>query len=396
MEAITAAIAIVGLCAIAHRQVPFHFRYAKRGSLVAVGVFAALSAPFLTFQYLGPYKVQDVHPPNIYVSDLLNFVVPTYITKLAPATALRVSAHFTGNAAEEGAYIGIPLLLFVAVSVFVARRRWVTWVALAVAAGAGVLSMGPTLHVDGHVTAVRLPGDVLHYLPFLHNLLPARFASTMTLGVGLLVALGLDQLRRLKWPAIASASSLATLGLAALLPVTDFPAGTSPVYSAFTSGLSCPHDLPKASSGHPPVALVLPGVNELDLRWQAESGFCFVLPTSTGMTGTNSTFRQNLGVLRTLGDAGQPVPPLNAATRAQVARELQQFDIKEIVVGPEFPTEPYLAPQGQAELVAWVQALLGQAPLQSHDPYISYVWKDLPPTSAIASGEVGKAASDRS
>ena len=60
--------------------------------------------------------------------------------------------------------------------------------------------MGPTLHVLGHVSHVYLPDFVLQKLPFFHNLLPDRFASMMTLGVGLLVALGLDELKRLKRP----------------------------------------------------------------------------------------------------------------------------------------------------------------------------------------------------
>ena len=71
------------------------------------------------------------------MSDLLNFVVPTSSTLLAPAAALRVSSHFTGNGSEHGAYIGVPLVLFAILAVVLARRRRVTWVALAVAAGAG-------------------------------------------------------------------------------------------------------------------------------------------------------------------------------------------------------------------------------------------------------------------
>jgi hypothetical protein len=39
--------------------------------------------------------------------------------------------------------------------------------------------------------------------------------------------------------------------------------------------------------------------------------------------------------------------------------------------------------------VAWVGWLVGQAPQQSTDPYISYVWKHLPSANDIASGHVG-------
>ena len=192
-----------------------------------------LSAPFLGVQYLGPDRVQNAHPYDVYVSDLFNFFVPTDITKLAPTAtvplfnwkiaALAVSSHFTGNGSEQSAYIGVPLLVFIALAIFFARRRGVTWTALAVVVGAGVLSMGPTLHVVGDITSFRLPGDILHHLPVLQNLLPDRFAGTMFLGVGLLVALGLDELRRLAVPYKVVGWGLAGLGLAVIVPDHRLP-----------------------------------------------------------------------------------------------------------------------------------------------------------------------------
>jgi hypothetical protein len=50
---------------------------------------------------------------------------------------------------------------------------------------------------------------------------------------------------------------------------------------------------------------------------------------------------------------------------------------------------PTWSPDGQAQLVVWLEWLLGQAPLQSRDNYITYIWKDLPPADDIASGNVG-------
>jgi hypothetical protein len=388
MEAVTAAIAVAVLALVARHQVLCHFPYARDGATVAAGVFVVLSAPFLAFQYLGPYKVQDVHPVNVYVSDLLNFFVPTKVTRLAPAWALSISSHFTGNGVEQGAYIGIPLAIFVILTLFVAHHRLVTWAALAVGAGAGLLSMGPTLHVLGHVNPLRLPDDVLQRMPLLHNLLPDRFASMMTLGVGFLVALGLHELTRLRPGVRAMGWALAVLGLVAVLPITHFPAASSPLYLAFDTGFSCPHPTP--SAGRPPVAFLIPAVNEMNLRWQAETNFCFLMPTATGMTGTNAAYRQNVGLLFTVGDPAHPgPPPVSAAAREQAAQEIRQYDITEIVVGPESPTNPPWFPQGQAEAVVWVEWLLGQAPQQSKDRYIAYVWKDLPPVSDIASGHVG-------
>jgi hypothetical protein len=387
IEAVTGAIALAVLYAVARREAGRQLAYALRGSAVAAGLFAVLSAPFLAVQFLGPYRVQDVHPRNAYVSDLLNFFVPTRLTQFAPAAALRISARFTGNASEQGAYVGIPLALFIVLALFLARRRTVTWVALAVAAGAGLLSMGPAVHFLGHVSQLYLPDYVLQKLPFFHNLLPDRFASTMTLGVGLLVALGLDELKRLRPSAIAGGWALAGVGLVAIIPTVHYPNSDSALYKAFYTGFSCPLSAP--GSAHPPVALVLPVVNELDLRWQAESKFCFVMPSDTGMTGTNRGDVTGQGVLFTVGNPALPMPAMTAAVRQQAAQEIRSLDIKEIIVDPENPASPPGTPQGQAQLVAWVGWLLGQAPLQSTDPYISYVWKHLPSAADIASGHVG-------
>jgi hypothetical protein len=388
LEVVTAAFAVLVLCVFNWAAVAAHLRYAAKGLIATAGLFVPLSAPFLAVQYLGPYRVQNAHPPNVYVSDLFNFFVPTNITKFAPHSALAVASRFTGNGSEQGAYIGLPLLVFIALTLYFARRRGVTWVALATGVGAGLLSLGPTLHVLGHVSPLPMPDDILKHFPTLHNLLPDRFAGTMWLGVALLVAIGLDELKRLAVPYKILGWALGALGLVALFPITNFPAGASPLYSAYDTGMACPKTT-GPSSGHPPVALLLPPVNELNLRWQPESKFCFVMPTDTGMTGTNQGDRGALRLMLSLDNPGTPLPPLTAQTRADAAGDIATLDIKEIVIGPEFPQSPNWSPKSQAKLVAWVEWLVGQTPLQSHDAFISYIWKDLPPTIDIASGHVG-------
>jgi hypothetical protein len=393
LEAITALIAVAVLCLLNRAVVAAHLRYAWSGLKVAAGSFVVLAAPFLAFQYFGPDRVQDVHPADAYVIDLLDFVVPTNITRLAPAAAIQVTQHFTGNGSEEGAYIGIPLLVFLAVTLFLARKRGITWVALATALGTGALSMGSTLHVDGHryfKSFLRLPEFVLQKLPFFHNLLPDRFASMMFLGVGLLLALGLNELKRLKTPLRAGGATLVAVGLACFCPIINYPASSSPLLTAFDTGWACPARAAGASTSHPPVVLMLPAADELALRWQAESKFCYVMPSDTGMTGTNSGDISRSHMLLTLGAPGTPMPTITPAVRAQAAADIQALHVSEIVVPPESPAVPLWTPEGQAQVVVWLQQLLGQDPQQSLDPYITYVWKHLPSAGDIASGHVAK------
>lgn len=386
IEVLTAVAGVVVLALVGYREIKEHWRHAAEGVLVAAICFGVLSAPFLGYQFLGPYRVQNPHPANAYVSDLLNFFVPTNLTKLAPAAALQTSALFTGNSAEEGAYIGLPLLAFMVVAVVLARRRTVTWVVLVATAWAALLSMGPTLHVRGHVTGLKLPFYYLQELPSMHNVLPDRFASAMTVGVGLLVALGCEELRRVKLAWAVASWALVALGLAAIFPITDYPAFGSPLYSAYTSGLVCPKTATR--TGRPPVALVVPAVDEMDLRWQPEAGFCYVMPSDTGMTGTNSADVKSQPLLLLLGQPGQGLLDRTPALRAQAAQEISRLHISEVIIAPEYPASPAWAPVGQAQAVAWLEWLLGQAPVQSGGPYSSYVWDHLPPVSAIASGHV--------
>ncbi len=384
MEVLTAIVATVVIVALRRQDVVTRWRHAAHGLVVAAVSAGALSSPFLAVQFLGPYQVQNAHPPNVFVTDLFNFFVPTAVTKIVPGAAATVASTFTGNVSEQGGYIGVPMLLFLLAALVMARRRTVAWVAAVTGAATALLSMGPTLHWKGHVSHLLLPYYVLERLPLFHNLLADRFASMTTIMMGLLLALGCEELRRRSRAARLSGAALVVTGMAALFPTTSFPVAASPRYQAFVSGLSCPSRSKGAPS--PPVALVVPATNEMDLRWQSEAGFCFAMPSDTGMTGTNSAVVGHLNMLLGLGQPGQPLLATTPAARARAAGLLQRLHVSEIVVGPEWPAVPGWTPQGQANAVAWVQWLVGTKPVQSQDPYVSYIWRSLPPDSEIASG----------
>ena len=108
------------------------------------------------------------------------------------------------------------------------------------------------------------------------------------------------------------------------------------------------------------------------------------------MTGTNPGDIGQLRLMLTVGQPGQKLPVLTAAVRAQAAADIKALDIDEIIVTPEYPFSgiPAWTPDGQAQLIAWLKGLLGQVPVQSHDSYLTYVWKNLPPLSDIAAGHV--------
>lgn len=386
MEAIVAFFTVIVLAAINARTVRAKLAYALRSLGVCVVTFVVLATPFLYTQFAGPYQTQGEHPGNAYVTDALNFIVPTNATQLAPQWAQDISNQF--YAGEHGSYIGIPLLALALSALVLARRRRVTWVAFALALVAGVLSMGSTLHYYGHNTQFLLPDNWLQKLPSMKNLLPVRFASITDLGVALLVALALTGAARVAWPLRAGTWAVGLLGLALVFPIWDYPASPTPNYHAYTTGWVCP-PAPDDSGGYPgrpPVALVVPAGNEMQLLWQLDAHFCFSMPTARGLAGTSPVTKEVPAVLA-WGSQGVAAPPASVtpALRAQFAQALQAYRVKEVIVSPVSPASPAPA-VAEPQLVAFFQELLGRAPETFDDPSPTYAWKVLPPYSQIATG----------
>ncbi len=104
------------------------------------------------FQFFGANHVVNsgaIHGTDIYVTDPANFVVPTVAQLFSPQTATGISSHFSGNASEWDAYLGIPLILLLIVA---AARFWrvpVIRTAVIAAAVVAVLSLGPHINVQG-------------------------------------------------------------------------------------------------------------------------------------------------------------------------------------------------------------------------------------------------------
>ena len=111
---------------------------------------------------------------NPYRADLLGMVVPTISQLFAPHHLALIGASYVGgDLAENGSYLGIPLLALTLVCVVrYWRNPWIRLVSV-LAASAFVLSLGPRLVIANHVTLIRLPFDVLVSLPVLDNILPA-------------------------------------------------------------------------------------------------------------------------------------------------------------------------------------------------------------------------------
>lgn len=166
-----------------------------------------------------------------YSADLANVVIPTRVTALGSGWGRSIARSFIGNASEQGAYLGLPLLAILLAATIGLRARARGRLIGALLAAALVLSLGSRLTVAGH-PLVWLPGAALHHVPLLNDAQPARLAAYTALLAGLAVATWLADggLRpKLRWLAVA-------LAVASLAPNPAAGDWFKPTPSAITGG----------------------------------------------------------------------------------------------------------------------------------------------------------------
>jgi len=183
--------------------------------LLAYAGAALLCAPYLWYLILGSdQQTSVIHSPLIYSTDLVNFFIPTPVTALGGSLALPIAANFSGNFGEDGAYLGLPLLLIVGLFAAIHHRgRWAP-VVLTVIGAAAVATLGPRLHVLGGL-GIPLPWELATKLPILRAALPARLTLYLALGRAVVAAM---------WAASARPRRLSVYVLAVFAVVMLWPA----------------------------------------------------------------------------------------------------------------------------------------------------------------------------
>jgi hypothetical protein len=245
---------------------------------IAYAVAAIPASPFLYYLAQGsPGSPIYSFYPSLFSSDILNFVIPTAITRLGQEDFASVAATFTGNVSEQVAYLGVPLLLLLLLYAATHwRDRGARFLLLSIAV-VSLFSLGPRLHVAG-VETIALPWRAVAELPLFRYALPARFTVYVFLAVGVVVALWLsDSGRAQSAPSVGRPARwiLALLGIVFILPNLSFPFWRSTVDtpSFFRSGLYRQYLAPGEN------VLVVPyGDRGNSMLWQAETGFYFRMP----------------------------------------------------------------------------------------------------------------------
>ena len=177
-EAIVAVV-VAAVLAITHRDaVRTHVAFVVRTMAWAVPPPIVLLAYPTWLQFFGADHVVAsgaIHGTDIYVTDPANFVVPTVAQLIAPQVATNVSSHFSGNASEWDAYLGIPLILVLVLATVRFWRVPPIRTAGILALILAVLSLGPHINVQGHaLLGLPLPWWIPAHLPLLEDILPNR------------------------------------------------------------------------------------------------------------------------------------------------------------------------------------------------------------------------------
>ncbi|MDD9377820.1 glycosyltransferase family 2 protein [Streptomyces sp. ZAF1911] len=333
------------------------------GLLVALAVCLPLVAVPLYWQFFGPQSYHSVlHGDNAGNSPRALIEYASRSLFGDPETAGKLSLNTT----EQNAFYGWPLLAFgVAVCVWLWRSKAVRALALT-GFGALLLSLGPWVPVPR--TEIVLPGPwrLMIKLPLFESVIEGRVAMVCAPVLGILLALALDRILRLR------TRELRTLGLlgaaAALIPVLPLPLTVrdrAPVPAFITSGDWKGY----VKDGEALVPVPLPDPGQADaLHWQVEADFGFRLaggyfngpwgPDRIGIYGATPRHLSNL--LRDVRYGAQP-PEVDAGWRLQARQDLEYWKAGAVVL-------PFQ--DRDTELRDLITGLLGRDPEQVRDVWV--------------------------
>jgi hypothetical protein len=252
--------------------------YAATAVLVSPYLVAALSA-------VPPGPIRNGNTISV---DLLSFVLPRFSTLVGGNAFRPLTRRLLVTDVEDGAYLGLFLLVIVLFAIRDRRRRS-TWILVVVVAVAAVAALGPVLHIHSH-PSVRLPWSLTAGVPLLRDAVPARLTLYLWLATAVIVALWLAGARgRTAW----ASWGVVAIGALMILPVTSSPPYRPPVQvpAFFTRG----EDRRYLAPGE--IVLAIPAEKGQEMLWQVESemyfrlarGYVGVPPTlvTTGVLGKN-------------------------------------------------------------------------------------------------------------
>jgi hypothetical protein len=288
--------------------------------IAGYAIAAALLSPYLFYMLARGFRHAPIWNSVSYSADLLAFVVPTETVMLGTArTATAITQTFQGDIYENGAYLGIAIIVLVAIF---RRHHWrepsgkfltILFLILVVA------SIGPSLHVAGR-QGIAMPWAIVGRLPLISIALPIRFMMYAFLVVAVMAAM---------WFARWSARPLTKFAAAAIIVISIAP---NPRASFWVSSLDLPAffaDRAYATELEPrEIILPLPwGQKGNSMYWQLKSDMYFRM--AGGWTGASPFEFDRMPVVNYFY-GGIDLPEASDQLKAYIAR----FGVQAVVADP--------------------------------------------------------------
>ena len=233
--AIFGLVAVLGifLCLV---LCPFELRRWASGLpralwLPAVTVAFFLMAPGFYELFFGPYRPTGwLQPGNTFVTDLLNFVVPTRVLALSNRGTEAIARRFTGNLGENDGYLGFPAIALLVWALFQLRQRRIVKALFLAGLILCLLSLGPFLHFGGYDTKIPLPWLVFEVTPGFYDILPCRLMFFVDLGTVIAVIVAVEAYLQTSYRRLAPVLALGSLlvVIATWFPALPFTYSGSP------------------------------------------------------------------------------------------------------------------------------------------------------------------------
>jgi len=350
--AVVGAIGLAVAAAVDPAAARARWTFAARAIGTASLITAALLGYPLWLLVAGPARISGpAQQTSYYRGNLLAPVIPDSAMHFRVAGWVRLADTFSGNASENGSYLGLAVLLLLIAGTVALWRRPVVKVAALTTVAAFVLSLGSRLTAGRYVwQAVPLPEAALNHIPVLDNTLAARYSLYVMLGAALIFALTLEALRdrlddllrgrlspgRHRLALAAACGGLACLALVPLLPAWPYAARVTQVPGYFSSG-----QVTAVPSGTVAVLYPFPTSGDATpMLWQIAAGLRFKTPggrfviPAPGAAGTPASDQLPLvGQAFAQLDRGQ-LPALTAARRSALRAQLRAWDVRAILVQP--------------------------------------------------------------
>lgn len=336
-SAVIATIFLVVLAVQRRDQIKLRAGYIATAVVTTTVTVLILCAFPLWIQFTGPQRIHGaVNDSDTFSIDLLNVILPTSYTRVAPTAATDVSQHFSGIFHEATAYVGVPLVIVLIAFIAVRWRDMTVRTAAVVGTIALVFAMGPHLHIGGANTGWPLPWWPVAHTPVLQDATPARITIFMWLAVAALVAILVDRsFAAGAWRATARFAVIG-VGVAALIPApfASEPTGTPAFFKHWAQ-----QGIPEST-----VVMIAPffrdGAGAAPMMWTAEAGagvrmpeaYAFV-PSASGTPMYGPPPNNLTHAMEFIQDTGNAAV-VRGVARDAVAADVRALGIDAVIVGP--------------------------------------------------------------